>query len=129
MRRFRLIAAGAILVSLGMAPSAEAQEAKHVVTEDQLNRMIESRAADTENDREAVRRFLDREDVRDAAGTVGVDVEKMKDGVSTLDDAEAAGLADRVEETEAALAQNTVVISTTAIIIGLLVLILILVAD
>lgn len=128
MRRFPLIAACAILVPLASARPATAQEG-HAVTEGQLDRLIESRTIETERDRDALRRFLNREDVQGVAAEAGLDLERAKDGIATLDDDEVGRLAERVEETETALADNTIVISSTAIIIALLVLILILVAD
>lgn len=82
-------------------------------------------------DREVVRSFLARRDVRATAADHGIDVDRIVDRISTLDSADAAELADRVRTAEQELVQvggDTFVITSTTVIIVLLVIILIIVA-
>jgi hypothetical protein len=82
------------------------------------------------DDREAIRRVLEIEQVRKLAEGVGLDLKRAETAVATLDDADMGIMAAQARALNDALAggQSTVTISTTAIIIGLLVLILLIVA-
>ena len=82
------------------------------------------------DDREAIRRVLEIEQVRKVAEGAGLDLRRAETAVAALDDAEAGLIAAQARAVNAALAggQSTVTISTTVIIIGLLVLILLIVA-
>jgi hypothetical protein len=68
--------------------------------------------------------------VRELAGKLGLDLKRAEVAVATLDDVELGVIAARARTVNDALAggQSTVTISTTVIIIGLLVLILLIVA-
>jgi len=74
----------------------------------------------------AVRQFLSTEQVQEVAEQLGVSATDLSAHVAAMDDATLARLAQQGGLDEQALAggADTVVISTTAIIIGLLVLIL-----
>jgi len=76
-----------------------------------------------EADRETIMRFLERDDVGGAAGSIGVDVQEVGRRVQTLSDAEASRVAREVRDAEQAMAADTITITTTALIIGLLILI------
>ena len=84
----------------------------------------------TTDDREAVLRVLENEQVRRLAGQMGVDLKRAEGAVATLDDSELGAMAAQARAINDALAggQSSVTISTTLIIIGLLVLILLIVA-
>ena len=85
-------------------------------------------AGSVEAERAELRAFLERPEVREIAADAGLDVLSAKTAVASLDADEIRDLSARVDQVDAALAGgDTVVISTTAIIIGLLILILILV--
>jgi hypothetical protein len=73
---------------------------------------------------------LDHPQVKAQAERFGIDVRQASTAVSTLDAAELHAVASQAAQVNQALAggQSRVVISTTAIIIGLLVLILLIVA-
>jgi hypothetical protein len=73
---------------------------------------------------------LEIEQVRKLAEGVGLDLKRAETAVATLDDADMGIMAAQARALNDALAggQSTVTISTTAIIIGLLVLILLIVA-
>jgi len=85
-------------------------------------------AAPADQDRQVVEDFLNRADVSEAAATHGLDLDRVRAALSTLGAGAVADLARRVEGMEDSdqVGGNTIVISTTAIIIGLLILILLL---
>ena len=123
MSRTLLSATAAFVGLFLMTASAVAQDA-HVVTDEELSDMVAERAAEATSSREALRTFLRRSDVRDIATAYGIDVVRAEHAVATLSDAEAQELASRAREVEKALGgAGSVTITYTAIIIGLLVLI------
>lgn len=118
------------LAALAIAVPVHAQDAGTTDVQAELRDMV-TRPNTAEENRDAIRAFLARSDVEDAAASYGLDIERLEDGVGTMGAEAAANLATRVEQTEDQLDQvggDTFVISTTAIIIGLLVVILIIVA-
>ena len=120
----------AVVCSLvAVVPSVHTQ-AQHTATQSALDAAIRDHASATAADREAVLRLLARPDVQAVAGDLGVDLRRAESAVSTLDGEQLIDLAAQSRQTEQALAggQSSVTISTTMIIIGLLVLILIIVA-
>jgi hypothetical protein len=102
----------------------------HIAGEAVLDAAIREHARATDRDRETVRLFLQREDVRAIAGKYGIDIRRAESAVAAMDASEIANIAAQARTTEGTLAggQGSVTISTTAIIIGLLVLILLIVA-
>ena len=128
MRTFALVLT-VVLTVIATAP-ARAQITSHAASQSAIDAALQRHTSAADADREAVRRLLEREDVRDLAGGMGLDVRRAADAVAVLDGPELAGLASQARQAEAALAggQSSITISTTLIIIGLLVLILIIVA-
>jgi len=102
----------------------------HIAGQAILDAAIQERARATDQDRETVRLFLERADVRAIAGKYGIDMRRAESAVTAMDASEIANIAAQARTTEGTLAggQGSVTISTTAIIIGLLVLILLIVA-
>jgi len=120
----------AALAALTVAAPAHAQGASAIDVRTELRNMVTQPNA-AEQNRDAIRSFLERSDVSSAAEAHGLDIELLSDGVGTLGAEAAANLATRVEQTIDQLDQvggDTFVISTTTIIIALLVVILIVVA-
>jgi hypothetical protein len=119
----------ALLSVLALSLPAAAQQPR---TADQaiLDQAIADHVRQTTDDREAVLRVLENDQVRRLAGQMGVDLKRAEAAVATLDDAELGAMAAQARAVNDALAggQSTVTISTTLIIIGLLILILIIVA-
>jgi len=76
-----------------------------------------------EANRTAIMRFLERDEVGGAAASIGVDVQALGRRVQGMSDADAARVADQVRDVEQQMAADTITITTTALIIGLLVLI------
>jgi hypothetical protein len=102
----------------------------HIAGQPVLDAAVQQHARATERDRDAVRLFLQRADVKAIAGKYGVDIRRAESAVAAIDASELAHVAAQAREADEALAggQGSVTISTTAIIIGLLVLILLIVA-
>ena len=102
----------------------------HIAAQPVLDAAVQEHARATDRDRETVRLFLQRADVRAIAGKHGIDIRRAESAVAALDASEIANIAAQARTTEGTLAggQGSVTISTTAIIIGLLVLILLIVA-
>ena len=102
----------------------------HIAGQSVLDAAVQEHARATDRDRETVRLFLQRADVRAIAGKYGIDIRRAESAVAAMDASEIANIAAQARATEGTLAggQGSVTISTTAIIIGLLVLILLIVA-
>jgi len=104
--------------------------ATHIAGQPVLDAAVQEHARATDRDRETVRLFLQRADVRAIAGKYGIDIRRADAAVTALDASELANIAAQARAADETLAggQGSVTISTTAIIIGLLVLILLIVA-
>lgn len=124
---------GLAAVALAAAP-VQAQEAegvaRHVVDREAAWEAVAEKADRAERQRELVRSVLDRPEVERVAGAHGLDLTRARDAVSTLDGEELERVSRRAQQLDAALTggDGSIVISTTTLIIGLLVLIVILVA-
>lgn len=95
-----------------------------------LEAAVQEHVASADADRESIRRLLARPEVREIAGDLGLDLRRAESAVATIDAAQLPALAAQARQVEERLfgGQSRVTISTTAIIIGLLLLILIIVA-
>jgi hypothetical protein len=102
----------------------------HVAGLPALEAAVQEHGRAADRDRETVRLFLERADVRAVAGKYGIDIRRAESATATMDAGQLAGIAAQAREADEALAggQSKVTISTTTIIIGLLVLILLIVA-
>lgn len=76
-----------------------------------------------DEDRGTIMRFLERDEVGGAATSIGVDVQTVGRRVQTMSDAEAARVAEQVRDVEQQMAAQNITITTTALIVGLLILI------
>ena len=114
----------ALTATFALAPTLAAQEAPETDARNELRTMA-TEASETD-DRAALLEVLDREDVRAIAEERGVDMDRVKDGVRTMDVGDVNRIADRVLDSDGQLAGgDTIVISATTVIIVLLLLILI----
>src|SRR5262249_38277016 len=102
----------------------------HIADQPVFDAAVQQHARATERDRDTVRLFLQRADVKAIAGKYGVDIGRAESAVAAIDASELAHVAAQAREANEALAggESKVTISTTTIIIGLLVLILLIVA-
>jgi hypothetical protein len=129
MRMFAL--ASVILASLAVvATPTYAQNSTHAATQTALDAVVQQHVDAAAADRAVVARLLERADVQKIAGDAGLDLRTAQSAIATLSPGELAQVAAQARQAEQALAggQSSVTISTTMIIIGLLVLILLIVA-
>jgi hypothetical protein len=120
-----------VIVMLGCMAAAPAHaQTLHAAPQAALDAALQEHVAAVDADREVVRRVLAHPAVQEQARALGLDLRQAAGAVATLGDDELAELASRAGQVEDALAggQSRITLSTTAIIIGLLLLILIIVA-
>jgi len=118
------------LAVFASAPAFAGQK-QHVVPPQTLAATVGSHVADQDADRAAIHQALDRDDVKNIAASMHLDLSRAQATVDTMagaDLAQAAAAARQINDTDLAGGASTVVISTTTIIIALLVLILLVVA-
>jgi hypothetical protein len=110
------------------APRLSAQV--HVAGQEALDAAVQQHVGAVDQDRETIRLFLQRDDIRAIAGKYGVDIRRAENAVGTMNEADLASTAAKVRQANESLAggQSTITISTTVIIIVLLLIILIVVA-
>jgi len=127
MRTSASIVAVTFLLIVGTVP-AHAQ-VSHVAPQSVLDAAVQDHVASSAADRETVQRLLERPEVQAVAGDIGLDLRRAQSAISTLDAEQLSAIAAQARQVEQALAggQSSITISTTLIIIGLLVLILIVV--
>lgn len=130
MRTFRSVIAALFTLILGLSSSAFARE-RHAVEPAQLAQAVADRGAQQDVQRAAVRQALARPEVARAAAGVGIDLAQVAASVDTMNPDALARAADAAAKVNQSLVggASTITISTTTVIIGLLVLIIILVAD
>lgn len=127
MRRSALSVA-LVLSFLATVLPAGAQTS-HSASQSAIDAALQQKVAQGQADRDAVLRLLDRPEVAAVAGDAGLDLRRAKDAVSTMNAQEVAALATQASQVEQSLAGGqSITISTTLLIIGLLVLILIILA-
>jgi hypothetical protein len=119
---------GSTLALLMCAPAAWAQQT-HVINQSALDQAVQQRVSQDQADRDAIRSFLHRPEVKEVATKAGLSVQKADAAVSTLqgDDLKQVAAQARSADQQLAGGATTVVITTTTIIIILLVVILIVV--
>lgn len=125
----RLLALTAFgILAAALPQTASAQE--HAASPAVLERAVLDRAEQEDADRAALRRFVDRDDVRGVASRMGIDPSELDGAIAALHGQQLSDAAQQARAAERQLAGgDAIVISSTALIIALLVLILILVAD
>jgi hypothetical protein len=113
---------------LGLPAGASAQQPS-VVDRAALDRAVAAHADRADADRQAIRRTLERHQVRQIAARAGIDLKRAESAVATLNGAELHDIAEHARAVDNSLAGGgSITLSTTTIIIGLLVLILLIVA-
>lgn len=128
MRHARQLLVSAVTVL--MAASSAFAADQHVVPPQQLAAAITAKVAQEDADRAAIREALARPQVRDAAKSIGVDVDKITARTDALSGPDLAKAADAARQVNHDLVggASTIVISTTTIIIILLLVILLVIA-
>lgn len=122
------LAAAALVLAVSALPLG-AQES-HVLGRSEVERATADADRSEVAQRAAIRSVLGREEVRSAAEASGIDLVEAREAVAMLEGEDLDRAATQAREVDRALAggHGTVVIGTTALIIALLVLIIILVA-
>lgn len=118
-----------LLSTVVIQPDVTAQ-APHAASQSAIDAALQEHAVSAQTDREAVLRVLQHSEVTRLASRIGLDLKRAESAIATLEGQELADLAARARDVNQALAggQRSITISTTMIIIGLLVLILLIVA-
>ena len=118
-----------LIAVLAVLPPLAAEQQTHVADQAAIQKAISDRSSNDEGHREAILELLRHPEVRELAGKVKVDLQQAETAVATLEGEELAELASMAREAKSGLSGgDTITLSTTTIIIGLLVLILIIVA-
>lgn len=128
MRRSSLSAIAAVsLLALPAVGFAQAHD--HAAPIEALDAIVAEHDGGLEAERAELRSFLQQPEVRRVASEAGIDVVTAEAAVASLDADEIRRLSGPLAQVDAALAGgDRIVITTTALIIGLLVLIIILVS-
>ena len=109
---------------------AQTQPADHAASPAAITQALQQRTAEIDAQRERVRQLLHRAEVRNLAGGLGIDLRRAESAVATLEGPQLADATAQAERLERALAggQSNITISTTVLIIGLLLLIVLILA-
>jgi len=119
-----------VLLSIVIAVPPVQAQTSHAATQSAMDAALQEHVATAASERADLLRVLSNPQVKAVADKAGLDVRRASTAVASLDGQELTQLAAQARQVDQALAggQSTVVLSTTMIIIGLLVLILIIVA-
>ena len=119
-----------VLLSIVIAVPRVQAQTSHAATQSAMDAALQEHVATAASERADLLRVLSNPQVKAVADKAGLDVRRASTAVASLDGQELTQLAAQARQVDQALAggQSTVVLSTTMIIIGLLVLILIIVA-
>lgn len=128
MRTLTTLISGALLLILGLATAAHAQE-RHAVAPSALAAAVTGHVVARDADRDAIREALARPEVRAVAERAGLDIDRAAASIDSLDSSSLERAAASARQVNQALVggASTVTISTTTIIIVLLIIILVLV--
>ncbi len=128
MRTF--VSALAILLTVFTAVPRLSAQISHAATQSALDAALQQHVAASAASRQDVLRVLNRPEVKAVASRAGVDLRSAATAIATLDGQELSEIASQARQVEQALegGQSSITISTTLIIIGLLILILLIVA-
>ena len=117
-----------ILALVVAGPSTVAAD-QHVVSPEHLAATVSGEVAQRDADRAAIHEALGRPEVREAAKSLSIDIDRVTTAADTLSGADLSKAADAARQVNHQLVggASTVVISTTTIIIALLLIILLIV--
>jgi hypothetical protein len=120
----------AILLSAIVAVAPLQAQAQHIASPSALEAARQEHQASQASAREDVLRVLEHARVKAVAEDAGIDLRQAVSAVSTLDSQDLAAVAGQAQQVETSLSggQSRITVSTTMLIIGLLVLILLIVA-
>ena len=118
-----------LLTLLTAVPRVHAQDS-HAASQSAIDQALGQHVSSVAADRADVLRVLEHPAVKDVASRTGIDLRRAASAVAAVDGQDLSALAAQARQAEQALAggQSKITLSTTVIIIGLLVLILLIVA-
>lgn len=128
-KRFALAVFAMVVIAVGAAGVSLAGEPqRHVIGDNEIQATIDQQAGQADADRLAIQTLLQRAEVRQIAGSAGLDLKRAGAAAAVLSGPSLVNLAAQAREINASLAggDDKIVISATALIIILLVLILLL---
>jgi hypothetical protein len=127
-KRFALAALAVIVIAVGAAGTSLAgEQQRHVVGGTELQAKIDQQVGQADLDRQAIQIMLQRADVQRIAGSTGLDLERASAAASVLSGPTLQKLAAQAREVNATLVggDGTIVISATALVIIVLLVVLI----
>ena len=116
-----------LVMVMSVVGASPAMAQQHVADADALRQVISERNAADQENRDVVSRVLARDDVKQVAGQLGVDVKDAASAVATLSSDELAELARAAQavENEAVGGQRVIVISLTTLLLVIILIVLI----
>jgi hypothetical protein len=119
-----------VLLSMVIAVPRVQAQASHIASQSAIDAALQQHVSTVAADRADLLRVLGNTEVKAVAEKAGLDLRRATTAVASLDGAQLTELAAQARQVDQSLAggQSKVTISTTMIIIGLLVLILLIVA-
>ena len=129
MRLLRPVCTPLVILLLAIPSRALAQD-RHVISRTALDAAVAERVMQEQADHAVIRQALGQPEVRVCAARAGVDAGRLQALAETLSGSDLQVVASKARAVNESLAggASTVTLSTTVIIIGLLVLILLIVA-
>lgn len=116
----------ALALVSGAGASVAGAPPQHIVGQSEIQSRIDQQLGQAEADRQEIQGFLLRPAVQEIAGSVGLDLARASAAAAVLSGAELETLAAQARGLNASLAGgDTIVISATALVIILLILILV----
>ena len=112
------------------AQTPQPAEQPHAASPAAISQALQERVADTDAQRERVRQLLQRPEIRELAGQIGLDLRQAESAVGALEGQQLVDAAAQAQRIDNALAggQSRITISTTFLIIALLLLIVLILA-
>jgi hypothetical protein len=108
LRQISRVTAAVLLAAIFALPqSLLAEAATHVVSPSELQQAAVKASASRQQNLDQVRQFFSSEKAQQALKSAHVNPEQVKNAIATLDDAELAQLASRVQKTQADFAAGT----------------------
>jgi len=126
-KKFAFAAFAMLAVTVSAASAGLAGETgRHVVADQEIQAKIDQQINQADADRQAIQILLQRPEVRQIAGTAGLDLERASAAAGVLSGSALEQLAAQARAADADLAggDRTIVVSATMVIIVLLILIL-----
>ncbi len=103
----RVAVAFVLAVVFALPQNLVAEAASHVVTPSELQQAVLKASTARQQNRDEVQQFFSSDKAQKALQAAHINPEQVKNAVSTLDDAELAQLASRVQKTQTEFAAGT----------------------